>query len=153
MELEEEMREIQGNEETRKLIEGAAEIDEMEFLKTKSNKTLVEKAKVMLYESLQKYGFITILLCASIPNPLFDLAGITCGHFRISFRKFFTATLIGKAIIKVHLQIFFVITCFRKEAVAYLIGFLEKFSVGFASAISSGIEKQKESLYKPKGNV
>jgi uncharacterized membrane protein YdjX (TVP38/TMEM64 family) len=68
----------------------------------------------MLYDNLQKYGFITILLCASIPNPLFDLAGITCGHFRISFKKFFTATFIGKAIIKVHLQMLFVITCFRQ---------------------------------------
>jgi uncharacterized membrane protein YdjX (TVP38/TMEM64 family) len=78
------------------------------------NKTLIEKAKVMLYDNLQKYGFITILLCASVPNPLFDLAGITCGHFRIPFKKFFTATFIGKAIIKVHIQMLFVITCFRQ---------------------------------------
>ncbi|KAL7597542.1 hypothetical protein Lser_V15G23189 [Lactuca serriola] len=32
-----------------------------------------------------------------VPNPLFDLAGIMCGQFGISFWKFFLATLIGKA--------------------------------------------------------
>ncbi|VDI67951.1 Hypothetical predicted protein, partial [Mytilus galloprovincialis] len=39
-----------------------------------------------------------------IPNPLFDLAGITCGHFLIPFWTFFGATLIGKAVIKIHIQ-------------------------------------------------
>lgn len=40
-----------------------------------------------------------------IPNPLFDLAGITCGHFLVPFWTFFGATLIGKAIIKMHIQV------------------------------------------------
>ena len=41
----------------------------------------------------------------SIPNPLFDLAGITCGHFLVPFWTFFGATLIGKAVIKMHIQV------------------------------------------------
>ena len=48
------------------------------------------------------------IMCTSylqIPNPLFDLAGITCGHFLIPFWTFFGATLIGKAIIKMHIQV------------------------------------------------
>jgi len=44
-----------------------------------------------------------VLICASIPNPLFDLAGITCGHFGIPFLVFFGATAIGKSIIKTHI--------------------------------------------------
>lgn len=40
-----------------------------------------------------------------IPNPLFDLAGITCGHFLVPFWTFFGATLIGKALIKTHIQV------------------------------------------------
>jgi hypothetical protein len=36
-----------------------------------------------------------------IPNPLFDLAGICCGHFLVPFKTFFLATFIGKAIFKV----------------------------------------------------
>jgi hypothetical protein len=54
-------------------------------------------------------------LCASIPNPLFDLAGITCGHFMVPFWTFFGATLIGKAIIKMHIQKLFVIFLFSKH--------------------------------------
>jgi uncharacterized membrane protein YdjX (TVP38/TMEM64 family) len=40
-----------------------------------------------------------------VPNPLFDLAGILCGQFGVPFWKFFLATLIGKAIIKTHIQV------------------------------------------------
>ena len=54
---------------------------------------------------VEKTGFLGILLCASIPNPLFDLAGITCGHFLVPFCTFFFATLLGKALIKTHLQV------------------------------------------------
>lgn len=56
-----------------------------------------------------------ILLCASIPNPLFDLAGITCGHFMVPFSTFFGATLIGKAIVKMHIQQLFVIFLFSQH--------------------------------------
>lgn len=104
----------------------------------------------MIYDSLQKYGTITILLCASIPNPLFDLAGITCGHFRIPFRKFFTATFIGKAIIKVHIQMIFVISVFRKETVDVVVKFVRSLNEWLASLIVSSLEKQRESLHQPK---
>lgn len=62
---------------------------------------------------VQKFGVFGILLCASIPNPLFDLAGngwflsvgITCGYYGIPFWSFFLATFVGKAIIKASLQV------------------------------------------------
>ena len=47
--------------------------------------------------------YFTIYL--QIPNPLFDLAGITCGHFLVPFWTFFGATLIGKAVIKMSIQV------------------------------------------------
>jgi len=40
-----------------------------------------------------------------VPNPLFDLAGIMCGQFLVPFWKFFLATLLGKALIKAHIQV------------------------------------------------
>lgn len=40
-----------------------------------------------------------------MPNPLFDLAGIMCGQFGIPFWEFFLSTLIGKALIKTHIQV------------------------------------------------
>jgi uncharacterized membrane protein YdjX (TVP38/TMEM64 family) len=88
----------------------------------------MERAKIIIYDNLEKYGFLTILACASIPNPLFDLAGITCGHFRIPFKTFFTATLIGKAIIKVHIQMLFIITVFRKQTIEWILGFVKSIS-------------------------
>lgn len=108
---------------------------------------MMDRAKIIIYDNLEKYGFITILLCASIPNPLFDLAGITCGHFKIPFKKFFTATFIGKAIIKVHIQMLFVITTFRKETVNYLLGFVNKIHQGLGSILSTALEKQRQALH------
>lgn len=82
-----------------------AEELEDEIKDAKQSKTIISKIKMLIYNQLQKHAFVTVLLCASIPNPLFDLAGITCGHFLIPFATFFSATLIGKAIIKTHIQV------------------------------------------------
>lgn len=89
-------------------------MEKLEKVQSTEGMPLIERAKLLIFHMLQKHGFITVLLCASIPNPLFDLAGITCGHFKIPFSTFFTATFIGKAIIKVHIQMLFIITLFRK---------------------------------------
>jgi hypothetical protein len=57
-----------------------------------------------LLHFLKNYGFSTILIFASVPNPLFDMAGVMCGRYNISFTTFFSATFIGKAVIKPTLQ-------------------------------------------------
>ncbi|XP_047317492.1 vacuole membrane protein KMS1 [Impatiens glandulifera] len=67
------------------------------------------KMKRWLLSHSQYLNFFTILVLASIPNPLFDLAGIMCGQFGIPFWEFFLATLFGKAIIKTHIQTVFII--------------------------------------------
>ena len=103
----------------------------------------MEKAKILIFDNMEQYGFITILLCASIPNPLFDLAGVTCGNFRIPFRKFFIPTMIGKAIIKVHIQMLFIIAIFRKETINYLINLLGQISQGLAVSLTNLVEKQR----------
>ena len=57
------------------------------------------------------YRYVYISVCGAflqIPNPLFDLAGITCGHFLVPFPTFFGATLLGKAVIKMHIQVQFI---------------------------------------------
>ncbi|MGH0159427.1 UNVERIFIED_CONTAM: hypothetical protein FKN15_037341 [Acipenser sinensis] len=73
---------------------------------TQSAQDFASRAKLAVQNMVQKVGFFGILACASIPNPLFDLAGITCGHFLVPFWTFFGATLIGKAIVKMHIQNF-----------------------------------------------
>ncbi|XP_049414263.1 vacuole membrane protein KMS1-like isoform X4 [Solanum stenotomum] len=70
----------------------------------------LKQIKKWLLSNRQYLNFFTILILASVPNPLFDLAGIMCGQFGIPFWKFFTATLIGKAIIKTHIQTAFIIS-------------------------------------------
>lgn len=70
----------------------------------------LKQIKTWLLSNRQYLNFFTILVLASVPNPLFDLAGIMCGQFGIPFWKFFTATLIGKAIIKTHIQAAFIIS-------------------------------------------
>ena len=70
---------------------------------------LFNRFKVWGLRRFSQLGFFAILLFASVPNPLFDLAGLMCGHFLVPFWKFFLATLIGKAVIKTHIQTVFVI--------------------------------------------
>lgn len=45
---------------------------------------------------MTKYGFLTVLVLALIPNPLFDLAGLFAGSTKIPVWKFILATFIGK---------------------------------------------------------
>ncbi|XP_061391626.1 vacuole membrane protein 1 [Musca vetustissima] len=95
----------------------AEELAEFEALKAKRNQkdlSLMDRGKLFMERVVERIGFFGILACASIPNPLFDLAGITCGHFLVPFWTFFGATLIGKAIVKMHIQKIFVIIAFNE---------------------------------------
>lgn len=47
---------------------------------------------------MNKNGFITILVLATIPNPIFDLSGIFAGATHYSLKKFFLAVLMGKTV-------------------------------------------------------
>ncbi|XP_022601627.1 vacuole membrane protein 1 isoform X2 [Seriola dumerili] len=91
---------------------------------TQSAQDFATRAKVAVQKLIQKVGFLGILACASIPNPLFDLAGITCGHFLVPFWTFFGATLIGKAVIKMHIQKLFVIVTFSRHIVEQMVSLI-----------------------------
>jgi len=47
---------------------------------------------------MARYGFLSILIMAIIPNPVFDLAGMAAGMMRMPLLKFLTWCLIGKII-------------------------------------------------------
>uniref|UniRef100_A0A665VDV2 Vacuole membrane protein 1 n=1 Tax=Echeneis naucrates TaxID=173247 RepID=A0A665VDV2_ECHNA len=89
-----------------------------------SSQDFATRSKVAVQKLIEKVGFFGILACASIPNPLFDLAGITCGHFLVPFWTFFGATLIGKAVIKMHIQKLFVIVTFSRHIVEQMVSFI-----------------------------
>ncbi|KAL8222926.1 hypothetical protein R6Q57_020325 [Mikania cordata] len=86
----------------------------------------------------QYLNFFTILVLASVPNPLFDLAGIMCGQFGIPFWKFFFATLFGKAIVKTHIQTVFIISVCNNQLLYWIeneLIWMLSFIPGVASAL------------------
>ncbi|XP_029467402.1 vacuole membrane protein 1 isoform X1 [Rhinatrema bivittatum] len=108
------------------------------------------RAKLAVQNLVQKVGFFGILACASIPNPLFDLAGITCGHFLVPFWTFFGATLIGKAIVKMHIQKLFVIITFSKhivEQIVSLIGAVPSIGPSLQKPFQEYLEAQRKKLH------
>lgn len=115
------------------MIDGALEGDKKH--------SLMDRAKVWLYTNLRHHAFIVVTLFASIPNPLFDLAGLTCGHFLIPFGVFFGATFIGKSIIKVSIQCIFVIVSFSEHHVEHILSYLEEMIPFLRGALTSAIEK------------
>ncbi|KAF7487642.1 Vacuole membrane protein 1 [Sarcoptes scabiei] len=88
-----------------------------------SNHSLTHTLKTKMILFVERLGFFGILACASIPNPLFDLAGIICGYSLISFWTFFGATLLGKAVIKMHIQKLIVIIVFNDIHVQSILTF------------------------------
>lgn len=117
-----------------------------------NNLSLFERVKQLVVERLGHIGFFGILLFASIPNPLFDLAGLTCGHMLVPFMTFFSATLIGKAVVKVNLQTFFIISVFNKSILEALVKFIDgniPFASGRARAMFDSMRKQ---YHRPMGD-
>ncbi|KAH8357663.1 hypothetical protein KR200_009896, partial [Drosophila serrata] len=79
--------------------------------------SLLERVKQLIAERMGRVPFVTILIAASLPNPLFDITGIICGHFLVPFWRFFVAILIGKALIKATIQQVCVIMAFTDNLV------------------------------------
>ncbi|KAG7226114.1 hypothetical protein INR49_018725 [Caranx melampygus] len=131
------------------------EFEEM-LEQAESAQDFVTRAKLGVQHMVQKVGFFGILACASIPNPLFDLAGITCGHFLVPFWTFFGATLIGKAIIKMHIQKLFVIITFSKhivEQMVSLIGSVPRVGPSIQKPFSQYLEAQRNKLHHAGGSA
>ncbi|KAG0347090.1 Vacuolar membrane protease, partial [Gamsiella multidivaricata] len=105
-----------------------------------------ERILLMVHEGMKRLGFFGIFLCASIPNPLFDLAGITCGHFLIPFSTFFGATFLGKAVVKSSIQTLFVILMFSADTLAAVMSWLERSAPFIHGYLADGINSQKGAL-------
>ncbi|EDW30660.1 GL26903 [Drosophila persimilis] len=119
--------------------------------RNQKNLSLVDKGKLFMERVVERIGFFGILACASIPNPLFDLAGITCGHFLVPFWTFFGATLIGKAIIKMHIQKIFVIIAFNEtliERAVDLLASLPYFGHKLQEPFKAFLKNQKQRLHR-----
>lgn len=96
---------------------------------------------------------MTLKINLQIPNPLFDLAGITCGHFLIPFWTFFGATLLGKAAIKMSIQVLFVVIAFNEtliEKVLEVVGKIPGIGKNLQAPITKFLENQKQRLHLKK---
>ncbi|XP_047980667.1 vacuole membrane protein KMS1-like [Salvia hispanica] len=109
----------------------ASSAEDEGFLSTRLN-----QIKRWFLSHAQYLNFFTILILASVPNPLFDLAGIMCGQFGIPFWEFFLATVIGKAIIKTHIQTVFIISVCNNQLLHWMeneLLWLSSFVPGFSN--------------------
>ncbi|CAO3626473.1 unnamed protein product [Cunninghamella blakesleeana] len=111
-------------------------------LKNHDHGSLKDFITYFLYTGIKRLGFFGILLFASIPNPLFDLAGITCGNFLVPFSTFFGATFVGKACIKASIQAFIVILAFSRNTLSTLLSALETSAPYIHNIISQTINDQ-----------
>ncbi|CAA3031476.1 vacuole membrane KMS1 [Olea europaea subsp. europaea] len=92
----------------------------------------------------QYLNFFTILVLASVPNPLFDLAGVMCGQFGIPFWEFFLATVTGKALVKTHIQTAFIISMCNNQLLDWIeneLIWILSYLPGFDSILSNLVAK------------
>ena len=65
-----------------------------------SGQAVIERVEI--YERLtlwmKRYGSITVLILAAIPNPFFDLAGVAAGSLRMNVVRFFIWCWFGEMI-------------------------------------------------------
>ena len=55
-----------------------------------------QAASRIISRLMSRYGFLTLLVLAGVPNPLFEFAGISAGAIRMNFWRFLIAVGIGK---------------------------------------------------------
>lgn len=95
-----------------------------------------DRMKKLVYDGIKRYGFWAVLLAASVPNPFFDLAGLTCGHCGVPLLTFFLATVLGKAVVKVSMQASAYAVIFSPAALESLRGVLEPIAPGVTHGIA-----------------
>ena len=86
---------------------------------------LYNKLKNSLVWFLKTYGGTGVLIAASIPNPLFDVCGVACGHYLMSFPTFFVNTFIGKAVIRNGYQTLIYVLLYDEKYLQLIIGTLQ----------------------------
>lgn len=75
---------------------GSEVVEEEQIQAPRLVRPLVVKVISWIDWLMDHYGFVTLLVLSAIPNPAFELAGITAGASRMNFPRFMVAVLIGK---------------------------------------------------------
>mmetsp|Transcript_16138 Transcript_16138/g.38280 ORF Transcript_16138/g.38280 Transcript_16138/m.38280 type:complete len:347 (+) Transcript_16138:52-1092(+) len=91
---------------------------------------VIHFCQAWMFRLIKGYGFWAVLLLSSWPNAMFDLCGICCGHFMLPFWEFFGGVLIGKAFVKVSLQVCALVTVFSRDHREELLNVVERMVPG-----------------------
>lgn len=65
-----------------------------------SGQAVIERMDIYerIHPFVEKYGTLTILILAAVPNPFFDLAGVAAGITKLPMKNFLLACWIGQTI-------------------------------------------------------
>ncbi|CAN0452083.1 unnamed protein product, partial [Phaeothamnion confervicola] len=115
---------------------------------------LMKRMKIWMIGFLQKHGFLGVFLMSAWPNMAFDLCGICCGHFLMSFWTFFGATLLGKAGVKVTLQTAFFVMLFSDHHLGNFIALIRRATPeawGLGDLMHSALTQGKKRFHRGSG--
>jgi len=59
---------------------------------------LVERAISLIDRLMDRFGMLTLFVLSVIPNPVFEIAGLTAGAVRMPFGRFMGAVFVGKVL-------------------------------------------------------
>jgi vacuole membrane protein 1 len=127
--------------------ESMSYMEKVEHNKLNKNEGFFDRHKLTLMKFLNKHAFLTVLAMAAVPNPLFDLAGLMCGHFLIPFWTFFTACWMGKSLCKVNLQAMLIICVFSRHIMDSTLHLFEGWFPEHVHSLETSIEGQKKILF------
>lgn len=104
-----------------------------------------------IQSSIWYFNFHFFFSYKQFPNPLFDAIGMMCGHFLMPFWTFFGATLLGKSLIKIHLQKLFVIVVFSEtllEKTVNALGMIPLVGQFLQDPFKTFLQEQKKRLHR-----
>ncbi|UZO12784.1 uncharacterized protein OCT59_004301 [Rhizophagus irregularis] len=129
------------------------ELEQIDTLMAQNPDSISHKEKVFIWvhRLMQRLGFFGIFLFASIPNPLFDLAGIICGQFLVPFSTFFGATFLGKAVVKSSIQTLFVILLFSQDMISTILDITHHYLPYVHDKLQNVVQRQTKMLRREKG--
>ncbi|KAH9270957.1 hypothetical protein BASA83_006913 [Batrachochytrium salamandrivorans] len=109
-----------------------------------------ERTQIVMHSIVTNMGFFgnSALCISKVPNPLFDLAGIICGHFAVPLVRFLVRTMIGKSFIKSSIQSFAVIIVFSEDVQKTLLATLRQHAPYLHSPFESFFESQAAKFRK-----
>ncbi|CAM9861405.1 unnamed protein product [Chrysoparadoxa australica] len=92
---------------------------------------LITDMKLWMIQFLQRRGFLGVFLMSAWPNMAFDICGLCCGQSLMPFWTFFSATLLGKAGVKILGQCIFFTMLFTEKYQAAFVALVEHFVAPF----------------------